>query len=216
VGQHVVAGTALGWVWARAAEDPRPDPEPFEEAVNADVRIGFERTLEQDVAFGIRQQLDIACKALSPAVNDPYTAVQAINHLSEICCELAMRPLGADIMTDSAGRGRVVVPGNTFRDYLYFVCGVMGRYGAQDVTVMTALSHLVRSCTEILPAGSDRLGPLHQAAGAILVDAKRGLVRPSDVESIRRTTESLLIKIAAKQSPGVRPTVGDSPLSSGI
>ncbi|HWJ54490.1 MAG TPA: DUF2254 domain-containing protein [Propionibacteriaceae bacterium] len=216
VGQHVVAGTTLGWVWAPTAEDPRPDPEPFEEAVNTDVRIGFERTLEQDVAFGIRQQLDIACKALSPAVNDPYTAVQAVNHLSEICCEIAMRPLGADILTDTSGRGRVVVPGNTFRDYLYFICGVMGRYGAHDVTVMTSLSHLVRSCTEILPAGSDRLGPLHQAAGAILVDAKRGLVRPSDVESIRRTTESLLIKIAAKQSPGIRPTVGDSPLSSGI
>ena len=45
--------------------------------MHADIRIGFERTLEQDVAFGIRQQIDIACKALSPAINDPYTAVQA-------------------------------------------------------------------------------------------------------------------------------------------
>jgi uncharacterized membrane protein len=206
VGAHVVAGTTLAWVWAPTAEDPRPDPEPFESAVNADVRIGFERTLEQDVAFGIRQQLDIACKALSPAINDPYTAVQATNHLSEICCELAVQPLGADILTDSAGRGRVVVPGNTFRDYLFFVCGVLGRYGAHDVTVMTALSHLVRSCTEILPAGSDRLNPLHHAAGAILVDAKRGMVRPSDVETIRRTTESLLVKIAAKQGAAGGPS----------
>jgi uncharacterized membrane protein len=172
--------------------------------VDADVRIGFERTLEQDVAFGIRQQLDIACKALSAAINDPYTAVQAINHLSEICCELAVRPLGADILTDAAGRGRVVVPGNTFRDYLYFVSGVLGRYGAQDVTVMTALSHLVRSCVEILPAGSDRLNPLHKVAGFILLDAQRGLVRPSDVETIRRMTESLLAKIDAKRSPGAR------------
>ncbi|HEV2929295.1 MAG TPA: DUF2254 family protein, partial [Propionibacteriaceae bacterium] len=216
VGQHVIAGTTVGWVWAPTAEDPRPDPEPFEQAVDADVRIGFERTLEQDVAFGIRQQLDIACKALSAAINDPYTAVQAINHLSEICCELAVRPLGADILTDSAGRGRVVVPGNTFRDYLYFVCGVMGRYGAQDVTVMTALSHLVRSCTEILPAGSDRLNPLHQVAGQILVDAKRVMVRPSDVETIRRMTESLLVKIDAKRTAGPRPALGDGPLSPGM
>ena len=67
----------LGWVWAPTADDPRPDAEPFEAAVDADVRIGFERTLEQDVAFGIRQQIDIACKALSTAINDPYTAVQA-------------------------------------------------------------------------------------------------------------------------------------------
>jgi uncharacterized membrane protein len=100
------------------------------------------------------------------------------------------------------------VPGNTFRDYLYFICGVMGQYGAHDVTVMTALSHLVRSCTEILPAGSDRLNPLQRAAGTILVDAKRGLVRQSDVETIRRTTESLLLKIAAKQSTGASPVLG--------
>jgi uncharacterized membrane protein len=201
VGAHVVAGTPIGWVWAPTAEDPRPDPEPFEQAVDADVRIGFERTLEQDVAFGIRQQLDIACKALSAAINDPYTAVQAINHLSVILCELAVRPLGADILTDAAGRGRVVVPGNTFRDYLFFVCGVIGRYGAHELTVMTAVSHLVRSCTEVLPPGSDRLKPLHQATGFILADAERAMVRASDVESIRRRTESLLAKIAAKQAP---------------
>ena len=67
----------------------------------------------------------------------------------------------------------------------------------------------MRSCTEVLPAGSDRLGPLHQAAGGILVDAKRGMVRPSDVESIRRTTESLLVKIAAKQAAGSRPAPED-------
>ena len=202
VGAYVVAGTTIGWVWAPTAEDPRPDPEPFQQAMDVDVRIGFERTLEQDVAFGIRQQLDIACKALSAAINDPYTAVQAINHLSEICCELALRPLGADMLTDSAGRGRVVVPGNTFRDYVYFISGVIGRYGAHEVTVMTALGHLVRSCTEVLPAGSDRLNPLHQVAGGILLDVKRAMVRPSDVESIRRLTESLLAKIDAKRSTG--------------
>ncbi len=202
VGAHVVAGTTIGWVWAPTADDPRPDPAPFEEVVNADVRIGFERTLEQDVAFGIRQQLDIACKALSAAINDPYTAVQAINHLSVVLCELAVRPLGADVLTDSAGRGQVVVPGNTFRDYLYFVCGVIGRYGAHELTVMTALCHLVRSCAEVLPTGSDRLNPLHQAAGFILADAERAMVRPSDVESIRRRIESLQAKIDAKRSAG--------------
>ena len=108
---------------AAGPDDPRPDAERFARAVDADVRIGFERTLEQDVAFGIRQQIDIACKALSPAVNDPYTAVQAIDHLTVICCDLAVRPLGRHMLTDAAGRGRVIVPDNTFPDYLYFVCG---------------------------------------------------------------------------------------------
>jgi uncharacterized membrane protein len=71
VGEHVVAGTVFGWVWASSPDDPRPNAGSFEAAVLSDVRIGFERTIEQDVGFGIRQQIDIACKALSPAVNDP-------------------------------------------------------------------------------------------------------------------------------------------------
>jgi uncharacterized membrane protein len=200
VGQHVIAGTALGWVWAPTAADPRPDAALFERAVHADIRIGFERTLEQDVAFGIRQQLDIACKAMSTAINDPYTAVQAINHLSVVCCELAVRPLGADILADTAGRGRVIVPGNSFRDYLFFVCGVLGRYGAGDQTVVNAILRLIRSCVEVLPPGSDRLNPLRQAATSILKDAEQTLLRPVDLEAVRRSGESLQAKITAKQS----------------
>ena len=81
--------------------------------MNADIRIGFERTMEQDMAFGIRQQIDIACKALSPAVNDPYTAVQAMDHLTVVCCDIAVRPLGALVLAGPGGRGGVVVPDNS-------------------------------------------------------------------------------------------------------
>jgi hypothetical protein len=45
----------------------------------------------------------VACKALSPAVNDPYTAVQAIDHLSVIFCALAQRPLGTQVARDGGG-----------------------------------------------------------------------------------------------------------------
>src|SRR5215470_4948022 len=103
VGEHVVAGTTLAWIWRASPEDPAPDPRAFAGALGAGVRVGFERTLEQDAAFGIRQLVDVACKALSPAVNDPYTAVQAVDHLSVIFCALARRPLGTHIVRDVSG-----------------------------------------------------------------------------------------------------------------
>jgi uncharacterized membrane protein len=81
-GEHVVAGTPLGWVWARSPDLPRPDADRFSAMLHGAVRVGFERTLEQDPGFGLRQLVDPACKALSPAVNDPYTAIQAIEHLA--------------------------------------------------------------------------------------------------------------------------------------
>ncbi len=94
IGEHVVAGTKLVWIWRPNATDPAPNPEDFRQVVEGAVRIGFERTVEQDIGFTIRQLVDIACKALSPAINDPYTAVQAIDHLSVIFSKLGPRASG--------------------------------------------------------------------------------------------------------------------------
>ena len=195
VGQHVVAGTTIGWVWAPTAEDPRPAATAFGDAIDACVRIGFERTLEQDVAFGIRQHIDISLKALSPAVNDPYTAVQVVDHLTTVCCDLVVRPLGAEILTDASGRGRVIVPGNTFADYLLFICSRVTRYGGGDITVMMALLRLVRSCVEVVGGNADRLATLDRAAADLLADAERTLLRPADLASYRDAVQHLRTKI---------------------
>jgi uncharacterized membrane protein len=66
----------LAWVWPTSPDASIPTAESVAEALDAAVRIGFERTLEQDPGLGLRQLVDPACKALSPAVNDPYTAIQ--------------------------------------------------------------------------------------------------------------------------------------------
>src|SRR5215204_1485870 len=195
IGQHVVAGTTVGWVWAPTADDLRPAATPFEDAIDANVRIGFERALEQDVAFGIRQQIDIALKALSPAVNDPYTAVQAIDHLTTVCCDLVVRPLGAEVLTDPSGRGRVIVPGNTFDDYLSFIRSRLARYGGSDITVMMALLRLLRSCVEVVGANSDRLATLDRAATDLLDDAERTLPGPADLVAYRDAVEGVRSKI---------------------
>jgi Predicted membrane protein (DUF2254) len=144
----VVEGTTLAWIWRAAPEDPAPDPQAFSQALGAGVRIGFERTLEQDAAFGIRQLVDVACKALSPAVNDPYTAVQAVDHLSVIFCALARRPLGNHVARDGAGAA-AIIPGRRFGEYLAVMCGLIRRYGAGEPTVAHALLRLLGSCAAV-------------------------------------------------------------------
>ena len=76
-------------MWSLDGGQPRVPPEVVAELTSDAIRLGFERTLEQDVALGVRQLADIASKALSPAINDPYTAVQALDHLSVILSALA-------------------------------------------------------------------------------------------------------------------------------
>jgi uncharacterized membrane protein len=203
VGEHVVAGTVIGWVWAPSADDPPPAAEPFEVAVDADFRIGFERTMEQDIAFGIRQQVDIGAKALSAAINDPYTAVQAIDHLAVVCCDLAVRPLGTKIITGPRGKGRVVIPGNNFADYMFFIGGLFGRYGSSDLTVVLALLRLFETVAEVLPPGSARLAVMDRVVAEALADAERSMPRPQSLERVRAAVASLRIKINSKAAAAV-------------
>ena len=183
VGEHVVAGTVLGWAWTLTADLPAIDPVDARSALNTAVRIGFERTLEQDAALGIRQLVDMACKALSPAVNDPYTAVQAVDHLSVIFCALAVRPLG-DWVTADPGGAAVIVPGRRFGDYLATMCGLIRRYGSAEPTLSIALLRLLENCAAVLPADPARWSALAEQADLIVADAARAIAQPADLAGV--------------------------------
>ena len=183
VGEHVVAGTVLGWAWTLTADLPAIDPVDARSALNTAVRIGFERTLEQDAALGIRQLVDMACKALSPAVNDPYTAVQAVDHLSVIFCALAVRPLG-DWVTADPGGAAVIVPGRRFGDYLATMCGLIRRYGSAEPTLSIALLRLLDNCAVVLPADPARFSALAEQADLIVADATRNIGQPADLIAV--------------------------------
>ena len=86
IGAFVVQNTALA---SLALEDP-PDQETIE-ALNDAYNVGRHRTVEQDPAFGIRQLVDMALKALSPGVNDTSTAVMCVDYLTAILAQLASR-----------------------------------------------------------------------------------------------------------------------------
>ena len=77
--------------------------------------VGVERTFHQDLGLGLRQLSDIALRALSPAVNDPTTAVQCLDRIVQMLASFAGRPLGEVRYRDRRGVVRLVqnVPGWT-------------------------------------------------------------------------------------------------------
>ena len=184
VGDHIVSGTVLAWMWTATRDEPAPDPAMFQHALARAVQVGFERTQQQDAALGIRQLADIACKALSPAVNDPYTAVQAIDHLSVIFCALAVRPLGDEVAADPSGRGVVIIPGRRFSDYLATACGLIRRYGSSEPTLSLALLGLLHNCTVVLPDDQARWAAVGEQAELILADAARETAQPADITPV--------------------------------
>lgn len=89
VGSYVHTGRRLCTLWA----DDRADDERLHKEIARAFAIGRERTMQQDVAFGIRQLVDIALRALSSGVNDATTAYECIVHLGEVLYEVLRRDL---------------------------------------------------------------------------------------------------------------------------
>src|SRR5215470_11099141 len=215
VGEHVVAGTTLAWIWAASPHDPAPDPRVFLPVLREGVRIGFERTLEQDAALGIRQLVDVACKALSPAVNDPYTAVQAVDHLSVIFCALATRPLGNHIIHGDNGAA-VIVPGRRFPDYLAVMCGLIRRYGAREPTIADALLRLLGNCAAVAGDDPERAAAIEEQARIIITDAEREIAQPADLAYPHAGAEAVRQVLAGHQpaSPSPASSPGEPPAPS--
>ncbi|MFD8232161.1 DUF2254 domain-containing protein [Streptomyces sp. NPDC059696] len=85
-------------------------PVPPRRALRYAISVGVERTYHQDLGFGLRQLSDIALRGLSPAVNDPTTAVQALDRVIQFLAALSRRPLDAALHRDRAGAVRLVQP----------------------------------------------------------------------------------------------------------
>ncbi len=196
VGEHVVEGAPILYVWSLDGGQPRVPPEVVAEVTRDAIRLGFERTLEQDVALGIRQLADIGSKALSPAINDPYTAVQALDHLSVILSALAPLPLGGQTLRATDGTVHVKVPGRDLRYFVDLACGQIRRYGAAEPRVMAALLRVLgntgRSCLD----AESRAVVVNQVE-LVLLDAERETAQPADLQTVRAAGTALLSRLAS-------------------
>jgi len=113
--------------------------------------IGEERTFEQDPKYAIRLLVDIAIKALSPAINDPTTAVQALDQIEDLLLRLGQRHLEIGTYRDSDGKLRLVVPFPTWDDLIRLAFDEICAYGATSVQVMRRMNALVADLTQAVP-----------------------------------------------------------------
>ena len=107
------------------------------------VVLGKERSLDQDVGFGLRQLVDIACRALSPGVNDPTTAVQALDQLHDLVRRLATRPLPTRRAVVRDGRVVLTAPATGFADYLDLAVDEIHHWGNDDPRIHARLRALL-------------------------------------------------------------------------
>jgi uncharacterized membrane protein len=122
-----------------------------EVALRRTIQIGDERTFHQDPKYAIRLLVDIAIKALSPAINDPTTAVQALDQIEDLLLRLGCRHLEIGYYPDGQGRLRLVVPFPTWEDFLRLGLDEIRFCGATSVQVMRRMMALIKNLLTVLP-----------------------------------------------------------------
>ncbi|MFD3333740.1 DUF2254 family protein [Streptomyces sp. NPDC058700] len=133
--------------------------------VAACVRYGPSRTVEQDTTYGIRLLADIAVRALSPAVNDPTTAVQALDQIEDALLRLATRSLGDAWLLDGTGTPRVSYPAPHWRDFVSLALDETLLYGAGNPQVARRTRALLVRVAAAVP--EDRRLPVDERLDAL-------------------------------------------------
>jgi uncharacterized membrane protein len=122
-----------------------------EKRLRGAVELGEQRTFQQDPKYAIRLLVDIAIKALSPAINDPTTATQALDQIGDLLVRLGLRCIEIGDVRDEAGRLRVVVPFPTWEDFLRLAFDEIRYYGGNSFQVMRRMRALVSDLIAVLP-----------------------------------------------------------------
>ena len=113
--------------------------------------IGQYRTLEQDPAFGIRQLVDIALKALSPGINDTTTAISCLQYLGAILVRLVDRKIDEPVLRQD-GNIRVLACGPSFQSLLSLAYDQIRQSGAGNIAV---LELMMRNAAMVAKTTSD-------------------------------------------------------------
>ena len=122
-----------------------------EDVLRSAVAFGSERTMEQDPTFAFRIVIDIALKALSPAINDPTTAVLAIDQLHRLLRSVGTRQLRTDEILNISGQLRVIVRTPNWDDFVDMAFSEIRACGANNLQIVRRLRAMIENLNETLP-----------------------------------------------------------------
>jgi uncharacterized membrane protein len=125
-------------------------------ALHRAIELEHQRTFDQDPKYALRLLVDIAIKALSPAVNDPTTAVQALDEIEDLLRLIGTRHLEVGRVTDEGGVLRLIFPAPTWEDFLSLAFDETRFYGATSIQVMRRLRTALYDLESVVPASRQK------------------------------------------------------------
>jgi uncharacterized membrane protein len=125
--------------------------------------FGTQRTHLQDVEFSIEQLVEVAVRALSPGVNDPFTAINCIDRIGAALCLLAQRSFPSHLRHDEQGKLRVVARPVTFSGIVNAAFDPIRQYGRSSAAVTIRLLEAIAIIARCVRREGDRRALLNQA-----------------------------------------------------
>lgn len=176
VGDYLPSLVPLARVWS----DDGTAPATTAADITRFIGLGRERTMRQDVAFGFRQLADMAEKALSPAVNDPTTATQAIDRIHDLLRRIAITPEPCPIYRDQTGRARVLIPVHGWDEIVHLACDEIRQYGGDSFQIQRILRFMLGDLLELVADQPDRIPALRSQLDLLDRAAERAFTDPED------------------------------------
>ena len=134
--------------------------------------------MEQDPAFAFRVIVDIASKGLSPAINDPTTAVLALDQIHHLLRHVGSRRLDNAMVRDTTGRVRLVYRTPDWEDFVTLAVTEIRQFGGASIQVSRRLRAMLEDLIKTLP--EERAAPLRQELQLLKRSAERFFQEPED------------------------------------
>ena len=165
--------------------------------------IGQERTLEQDPALAFRIIVDIAAKGLSPAINDPTTAVLAIDQIHHAPHNVGGRHSDDERVRDAAGRVRLVLRTPAWGDFVQLAVTEIRQFGRENIQIVRRLRAMLENLIESLPA--QRTAVLRAELDLLRRSAERFFTEPEE-RAMAEVGDSQGVGSKWEQNPNCRKT----------
>lgn len=173
IGTFVPGGGPLAYLHATGEHDVQ--------VIGAVFSLAVERSMEHDPAFGFRQLVDIAERALSPGTNDPSTAVQCLDQLHHLLRRIAETELPTGVFTDHDGNVRVVASTPAWEDYLGLSFDEIRLWGGGSLQIHRRLRLILGDLLDVvgpsqLDSVLEQIALLDATAAAKLPESERNRV----------------------------------------
>ena len=190
-GRFVIKGLTLARVYP-----PERAGKALAESVQDAFGIGPLRTTAQDLEFAVDQLVEVAVRSLSPAVNDPFTAMACVDVLAAALCRLARRDTPSPFRADGAGRLRVIVHTSTFSDVVEAAFNQIRQYARGSVAVTIRLLEAIASIAQAAHDPEQRAVLLRHAQ-MVHRQARQAIAEPQDLHDVEQRYTELAALLGA-------------------